>query len=119
MKKLITGILSLVVALGCFAGCNGIFPSTPSTGTSSSVQQPCDAEAAAAMLVATVKQNNSITREDYTVPNQFEFDGNVYTVVWSVTCDVEGTVSVKPGAEGELVDTIDVNENAAEDIPTL
>lgn len=109
MKKFITGILTLLVAICCFAGC-GLFNSNSSV--------TYDAEAAGELLKTTVKGYTDPSREDYEVPTQIVYDGGTYTITWTVEIDQAyiNAVKVVTGDEGATKAKIDIDEAAETDI---
>lgn len=138
MKKLIPGILALMMCFGGLAGCDslsnmlpdGLGNLIPGLGTESSTPAPEDsstpAQAHAAELANVrslvfnelIEDNMAGTTSDnrsFTVPNTYNYEGKDYDVSWTVA-DADGNeVAGVSISEGEANDTvvIDVENDVA------
>ena len=139
MKKLIPGILALMMCFGTLAGCDQIdkikdkipflpnkdsstpAPDDSSTpgGSDSTPEAPTQAHAADLKAVRTLVFADMLEASDtanrsYSVPNSYSHDGKVYDVSWTVT-DADGNavtgVSVQ---EGDSNDTIIIDVTGAD-----
>ena len=131
MKKLVTGILAMLLCFGCLAGCGETTDnssstpdastpnaSTPDTSTPDTPADPADPHE---VDLADVKdyvfeqmsKKNLETRESFTVINTFSFIGaeEKYDIAWSL--DVTEGVTI---TEGETEDTV-VIAALDEDLP--
>ncbi len=112
-KKLIAGILALS-SVFCLASCDkisGLF----GKNSSSSIQTPAsDVAGAKAYLQDMYLKKNVEERFDYDVVKAVNIGGVVYTIAWTVACDVDGAVALVDGTDKV---TVDLNENLDEDTP--
>ena len=112
-KKLIAGILALS-SVFCLASCDkisGLF----GKNSSSSIQTPAsDVAGAKAYLQDMYLKKNVEERFDYDVVKSVNIGGVVYTIAWTVACDVDGAVALVDGTDKV---TVDLNENLDEDTP--
>lgn len=85
MKKQLTGLLALLAGLTCLAGCldDKKGDSSSNQGSDSSVVTPAyDLDAAKNAIYGKYPTKDE-GRENYELPNSYEVDGVVYTLVWS------------------------------------
>ena len=127
MKKLLPGILALLMSFGCLAGCGAIgggnstsdttSNTTSDTTSDSTDETPALTHAADLRDVKTaflmpIGSEVSTASRAYTIRNKFSFDGEtaVYTINWSLA-DAEGNpvtgVTLQKG-EGDT-DTVIIN----------
>ena len=137
MKKLVPGILALMMCFGCLAGCDSlsnILPegltnlipgigssvdsSTPDESSSSTtLTQAHDADLLNARPIAFAEmlEASSTANKSYTVPNSCTVDGKEFSISWTVTDANGNAVAGVSILEGEAKDTvvIDVEEDVA------
>ncbi|MBR2340985.1 MAG: hypothetical protein IKA72_01070, partial [Clostridia bacterium] len=127
MKKRILGLAALLACTSCFAGCDSVDFEGVWNNVSSGFENVWDkvtdlipggeeevtwnAEAAADMFYELNFDKNEETRNDYTVPNTYNFMKATYTVEWSV--DVTNGVVLE---RGETETTVNVDEMLLEDL---
>lgn len=99
MKKLLTGILATSMCLACLTACGG------------DNKVETDLDGAVANLEAIYQDRDVEVSRDYDVLNSILYDGQTYTITWSV--DVTEGVKIVAGATST---TVDVNEVSATDI---
>lgn len=99
MKKLLTGILATSMCLACLTACGG------------DNKVDTDLDGAAANLEAIYQDRDVEVSRDYDVLSSMLYDGQTYTITWSV--DVTEGVKI---VVGENSTTVDVNEVSEVDI---
>ena len=142
MKKLIPGILALMMCFGGLAGCDslsnmlpdglgnlipglGTESSTPATDDSSNNPDdstPAQAHAAELANVRSLVFNeliednisgNTSDNRSFTVPNTYNYEGKDYDVSWTVTDANGNAVAGVSISEGEQNDTVIISVNDA------
>lgn len=112
MKKQLTGLLALLAGLTCLAGCldDKKGDSSSNQGSDNSVVTPAyDLDAAKNAIYGKYPTKDE-GRENYELPNSYEVDGVVYTLVWST--NATENVVLDRGADTTYVD---VNTGLAAD----
>ena len=87
MKKRILGLAALLACTTCFAGCdvvNGAWDKISGLFPGNQQEVTYDAEGAADWLLSLEEEKASETRNDYSLPNTWNFRGVTYSVEWSV-----------------------------------
>ncbi len=135
MKKLIPGILALMMCFGGLAGCDQLKDKLPflpnkdsstpapdnstpddsdSTPEAPTQAHDADLKAVRTLVFADMLEASDTANRSYSVPNSYSHDGKVYDVSWTVT-DADGNavtgVSVQ---EGDSNDTIIIDVTGAD-----
>ncbi|MBQ8428524.1 MAG: hypothetical protein IJX30_00280 [Clostridia bacterium] len=134
MKKKLIGLLASLACLACFAGCNNPLYSGDSgisgsnAGNSSNIEtssgnlenssstneeKSYDPQGAASYIESMYKNNNKTGRVDYEVVKKVLYDGDIYTIAWSVNVDCVTVV------EEDDKFIIDVDEATTVDTPFI
>ena len=107
MKKLVPGILALLMCFGCLAGCGeSESPSsdnstpgavTPNPDDSTPDEDAATLDEAATALSAKIDLLPTEDRVDYSLPNSVFVAITKFTVAWEVECATDGMVSLTAG----------------------
>lgn len=107
MKKLVPGILALLMCFGCLAGCGeSESPSsdnstpgavTPNPDDSTPDEDAATLDEAATALSAKIDLLPTEDRVDYSLPNSVFVAITKFTVTWEVECATDGMVSLTAG----------------------
>ena len=110
MKKIITWLLILTMAVGCFAGCR----KADKTNDVPTTEVVATADDAIKYLMSNYLNNGAVTPIDYTRMAVVRVSGIPFDVVWSVDVGEDLVVIVDNG-DGTV--TVDVNEQAEAETP--
>ena len=126
MKKLVPGILALLMAFGCLTACTPTDPestpsgSTPPASTPDSTPTPThqhetDLADVVDYYLEMFSKKDYTTYKNFKVPNTFSFMGATekYDIAWASNV---GVVTIEEGADGSKEDTVKLNE-VTEDTP--